>query len=55
MKRNKNYEKQYKIIIQRGSSNDDEDVQFIEEELYNLITPDVIYDESSDNCSEIQQ
>ena len=25
MKRNKNYEKQYKIIIQRGSSNDDED------------------------------
>ena len=37
------------------SSNDDEDVQFIEEELYNLTTPDVVYDESTDKCSETQQ
>ena len=37
------------------SSNDDNDIQFIDEELDNLGTPTIIHGDCSDTCSETQQ
>ena len=36
-------------------SNDDNDIQFIDEELDNLGTPTIIHGDCSDTCSETQQ